>query len=231
MGAGQQALFAGVASGGGGYVAGAAVDLEADAGLGLNNDDPVTTWSDQSGNGNDASQGTAANKPTFKATTGPGGRPTVSWDSGDWLTLLSALPRSNYTIFAVLQPTAGGNKTIISGSTGGLQLRYNGSKQELIVRATASIGASNTSLSTVSFQQINVRWDGTTARFRINSTADGDVTNAQALTEDITTIGATGEHSEAYNGLISMVLVYTSVLSLADVQTNEAVIATRWGVS
>lgn len=47
-------------------IAGLGLWLDASAITGLNNNDPVTTWSDQSGFNNDASQPTGANKPLFK---------------------------------------------------------------------------------------------------------------------------------------------------------------------
>jgi hypothetical protein len=59
--------------------------LKADAITGLHDGDAVGTWSDQSGNGFDATQATAGNKPTYK-TSILAGKPVVRFDGvGDEL--------------------------------------------------------------------------------------------------------------------------------------------------
>lgn len=40
----------------------------------------VTAWPDQSGNGRDLTQGTAANQPTYNATAGPNSTPSITFD-------------------------------------------------------------------------------------------------------------------------------------------------------
>lgn len=218
---------------GGSLPAGAVLNLQADAGLGLADNDPVATWSDQSGSGNNATQSTAGAKPTFKATAGPGGRPCVRFDGSDFLTLTTALARSNYTLFAVVKPAGGSLRTILSGLTGSFDWRIgNPNTQSAIVCHTTNIGVSNTALNNAAFQQINVRWDGTTATFRINSTADGNPSNANSLSADITTIGKNPQgNDEFFVDDISALVAYTSVLSLSDVQSAELYLANKWGVS
>lgn len=221
------------AGGGGGPAPPFDFEWQADVGLGLSDDDPVTTWADQSGNGNDATQGTGGAKPTFKATAGPGGLPCVRFDGGDFLTLTTALARSDYTLFAVLKPGGTGVRTILEGLAGSFGWRIgNPNTISVVVCNTTNIGASNTALSGSGFQQINVRWDGTTATFRINSTADGAVANAQSLSADITTIGKNPQgNNEFYVDDFCMIGGMLSVLSDGDVQAVEAELATRWGVS
>src|SRR5262245_37132262 len=62
-------------------VSGLVVWLRADA-LGLNDGDPVGTWTDGSGNGRDLTQATAAKKPTYK-TNIVNGKPVVRFDGVD----------------------------------------------------------------------------------------------------------------------------------------------------
>lgn len=52
--------------------------------LGLSNGAAVGTWPDEIGT-LDATQGTAASKPTYSATGGPNSRPTLTFDGGDVL--------------------------------------------------------------------------------------------------------------------------------------------------
>lgn len=54
--------------------------LDANAIVGLVDGDPVSTWDDESGNGNDATQGTAANQPVYK-TNIVNGLPVVRFDN------------------------------------------------------------------------------------------------------------------------------------------------------
>jgi len=62
-------------------VSGLSLWLKADA-LSLNDGDPVTTWTDSSTNSNDATQATAAKKPTFK-TNIVNSQPVVRFDGTD----------------------------------------------------------------------------------------------------------------------------------------------------
>ncbi len=65
---------------------GRVLHLDADAITGLNDDDPVETWDDLSGQGNHATQATEANRPTYK-TSVLDGKPVVRFDGGnDYLT-------------------------------------------------------------------------------------------------------------------------------------------------
>ncbi len=69
--------------------------------LGLNNGDPVSTWTDLSANGNTPTQGTAANRPTF-LTAGLNGKPGVQFDgTNDFLQFPTNLPNNEQSIFMV----------------------------------------------------------------------------------------------------------------------------------
>jgi len=81
--------------------------LDADAIIGLVNGDPVVTWTDQSGLGNDVTQGVAANQPTYR-TGIINGYPAVQFDGGnDYLRRAAAVLNQvdGWTIVVVMQPT------------------------------------------------------------------------------------------------------------------------------
>ena len=83
--------------------------LDASAITGLNNNDPVATWSDRSGNGNDATQATATNRPLYK-TNIVNGKPVVRFDGVDnYLTFgdLAALDfgTGGFSLYIVIQST------------------------------------------------------------------------------------------------------------------------------
>lgn len=209
----------------------AALDLEADT-LVLNDNDPVETWTDVSGNGRNFTQISAPQKPTYKSTAGPGSRPCVRFDGGDYLTrATSGISPSPITIFSVLKPADTNPRTICSSNTGGLQFRINNLKQNFLKVNAVDMGSSTTSLSTVAFQQINVTYDGTTLNFRLNSSADGTAVSAQTLTAAVEDIGRqTVLNIEYFSGDICMLRIYTSVLTGPQIATVEAEILSRWGV-
>lgn len=74
--------------------------LKADA-LSLTNGDPVTTWTDSSGNSRDFGQATAGKKPTYN-TGMINGLPGVNFDGGDCLTRAS-VAISTFTFIVVFQ--------------------------------------------------------------------------------------------------------------------------------
>src|SRR5687768_11145672 len=89
-------------------IAGLKLWLKADAITGLADGDPVTTWADSSGEGNDFTQGTAGNKPIYK-TSILFGLPVVRFDGTDDVLLggdLSADFPSAATLFVLFKPNS-----------------------------------------------------------------------------------------------------------------------------
>lgn len=74
---------------------------------GLSDSDPVTTWSDQSGQGNDLSQSTTGNKPLYK-TNIVNGRPAILFDGvDDYFTLANVLSGASAgEVFIVIKAAA-----------------------------------------------------------------------------------------------------------------------------
>lgn len=205
------------------------LELQADAGLSLSDNDPVALWVNQNSSGNDATQA-GPQKPTFKATAGPGGRPCVRFVGGVMSLDSSISLGSACTIFAVCKPPDSNPHTLIAGQTGCVQYRINGLKQNLVKQAQVDIASSNTNLSTSAFQQINMTWNGTTATFRLGSAADGSTNNAQTITVASIDIGFSGGEGQSFEGDMCMLKVYDRVLSGAEIAAEEAAILSRWGV-
>ncbi len=210
-----------------------ALDLEADAGLGLANNDPVALWEDQSAAGNNAAQATGANQPTFKSADGPGGtHPCVDFDGTTDFMDFPNITSQKWTVFAVLKPSAAVTQEIICGEAGSFEYRVSNSLKQLQNKCNASGGVSSTTtLSTVSFQQINLAYDGINAMFRFNGAADGFQSNPRSFTVPINGLGYNPESGLVFfGGSICMVKVYTAVLALDQIQAVEAEILARWGV-
>jgi hypothetical protein len=69
--------------------------------LGLNNNDPVSSWTDNSGNSNHAAQSTSSRQPTFK-TSQINGFPAVDFDgSADYLKLTNHITTNAFSVFGV----------------------------------------------------------------------------------------------------------------------------------
>lgn len=91
------------------------IHLEADAIVGLNNGDPITTWEDSSPQGNDMSQATGAKQPTYY-TNIQNSLPGVYFDgTDDFMSSLSNLgiSGSTGTIYVVFKPDNGGDDQTI----------------------------------------------------------------------------------------------------------------------
>ena len=85
---------------------GAKLVLDARFISGKNDGDAVDSWSDISGSANNASQATAAARPTYK-TAIQGGQPVVRFDGGDVVSGSISASNSAMTVFCVFKQTTG----------------------------------------------------------------------------------------------------------------------------
>lgn len=141
--------------------AGAALVLDSRFITGLADGDPVATWADRSGNGNDATQAAGANRPSFEVT-GINSIPTVYFDgSSRFLSnsnsinltsgcLAVAVMRVDNTSFNPIASKASGDITFLQWATEGLLLA------EADVAAAASEGVTGT----INPQIAAWQWDG-----------------------------------------------------------------------
>jgi hypothetical protein len=187
-------------------IAGLLLWLKADA-LSLNNNDPVTTWTDNSGNGNDAAQSTGVQKPLFK-TSQINSKPAIEFDgSNDNLALTSVIGQANVTVFLVMKPAGVSNRTVITE----LKTNVAGGIWEYRVGGGLSVAKSNTSAYGTSWQLLEVKKAGTVVTFYYNavdSTSDPTCDNNNTATSRISTTGF-----EPFATQIAEILIYDSALS------------------
>jgi hypothetical protein len=89
--------------------------LDADQIVGLVDNDPVATWADASGNANDATQGTAANRPIYK-TNIVNGKPVVRFDNtNDGMTTPLTLANPYTIMYVGYYNNADANRRAIQG--------------------------------------------------------------------------------------------------------------------
>jgi hypothetical protein len=102
--------------------AGATLALDSRFISGLNDGDAVTTWLDRTPNGNNATQATAARKPTYK-TSVLGGSPIVRFDGGDSLGISNLVsPTGLFTIILFVKKSTSGAETNLISTPGGNNL-------------------------------------------------------------------------------------------------------------
>lgn len=180
----------------------------------------------------------SGNSPRYRATLGPGGLPSVEFNgdaTNGFFALTNTIAPSDFTMFAVCKPSDSNPRTLISGAGGAFQYRTNSLKQDILSAGVALNGSSSTSLSTSSFQQINVTWNNTTRAFafRLGQANDGSGTGGATPSTNMNAVGWNDANvitKEPWLGFISHLLVYNAILSGGDITSVEGFLNTEWGV-
>lgn len=195
------------------------------------NNDPVEQWNDLSGHGNNVSQATLANRPTYLAAGWPNGLPCLSFNGTS-----SRLLRATFTQGTLAQPTtifvvaksssiAAGSREIIDGSGGTFRnvIRQNGSTWSIGSTTFIGGGTSDTNPHVLcgQFSSPNcfLRVDGS----QILSGDSGSSSMVGIL------IGTNSSISALWNGLIAAVYIYPAALSISQIQPMEAYLKGVWG--
>ncbi|HXH18411.1 MAG TPA: Calx-beta domain-containing protein [Chitinophagales bacterium] len=104
--------------------------LRADAITGVADGGSVTTWSDQSGNGNDFTQSTASKKPTYtQSNSNFNNKPTVNFDgTSDFLDYGNGQMNATsvYSIFFVYKTTSTSSQYLFDTKTGKIRIPHEG---------------------------------------------------------------------------------------------------------
>lgn len=187
----------------------------------------VSELLDISGNINHATQSTAASKPTTGTRT-INSLNTLDFDGGDVLNLTTEMSyASGNTIFAVVEfDDTATNKTIISGTTGGPNIRGDSTEKIDIVNAgtavvldgTASLAAA-TVVSVVTSDGLNQTW--------LDGVSDGSNASSPAYTKGLGYIGSRVA-ADYMDGKIGELIVFNRVLSTTERQTVETYLTTKW---
>jgi hypothetical protein len=215
------------------------------------NGSTVSQWNDKSGNGRNVSQATAANQPTLTAS-GLNGKPVLTFDGvNDYLAAASPLIGTTHSLFVLFTPTienqtgslfgqwsAGqtGRFTILvnqissgAASAGFLNVFNSSSTQgggsgglstEVAISNTPTL---ITSISTTGSEQWKLfkngtEWDSAT----ITSVYTG-------VNSAIGSLNGT-ESSLPFDGTVSELISFPSILSTADRERLEGYFAWKWGL-
>lgn len=210
--------------------------LDASQITGLSDGDPVSQWTDFSGNGYHATQATAAKRPTFK-TGVQNGLPAIRFDgTDDWLRTASWGSKAQpNTVFIVAKPPANGTGTriIIEGIVSTdrhLWAKDAANDSNSFYGGAWVSGATITGIAnTWSIAALN--FNG--ADFNVYINGESRVTgNIGAHGLSGLTIGTNlATDNFFFNSDMSEIIVYDTLLSDADRAKVEAYLSQKYGVS
>jgi hypothetical protein len=197
---------------------------------GLNDGDSVTTWSDLSGNGNDATQATAAAKPILKLNI-INGRPVVRFDgTDDFLRATFTLnqPFTRISVFSKLLWVL--TDSIFNAVTTSAGALYMQTATPRITMYSGGNGPSTTTFADNSFGIISEIFNDASSELHINGgsafTGNPSTNNPTALTIGGNQIGAANSQID-----VAMVVEYNSALSTANRQRLERYLSSRYGIA
>jgi len=220
--------------------------LRADAGTSTTtNGQPVSGWNDQSGNGNNASQGTSGNRPQFIASEPlANNRPVLRFDGNDdWMQTTTHLTDNVGTLIVVGRKTALSSdyRTIFTsqdflmlGQTPSLDQwgAYNDGGERLFTPGT-SIGVN----SSAAFRILGYRQNGLGANqlaLFLDGVQSTTLHNGGSNGKSITTIGSNSSGTSGiqhFPGDIAEVIFYSAALNEAQRIIVENYLSSKYGVS
>ena len=211
-------------------ISGLVMWLAADLGLTLNNGDPVTTWLDQSGNGNDVTQAVAGKKPTF-TTAIINGKPVVRFDgAGDYLKAVAFALNQPEHVFLVMK--------VIVGLLN--QYYFDGDAQDDMAAIQRSAGANfaqfagafgpTVTLGTTNFRIINALYNGALSNVSLDGGAD-NLGNVGAINALGVSIGGNGVDASHSNFDLAEFLIYDVDLSADEESSVETYLSNKYGIA
>lgn len=211
--------------------------FRADAITGLNDGDAVATWSDSSGNGFSATQGTAGLRPVFK-TNILNGLPAVRFTRSSAHRLSTSLSASQQpeSIAAVVIPASDHTGHIL-GSNGnggrGLRRRDTNDDAQYVKFFTVDIADSTDTIPVGSATILAATLGASTYLFSINGGTANTGSHGQTLTAGRTShIGcSTGSGTEAWDGDIPEIIVTHTDLSTANRQLLDGYLAWKYAIA
>jgi hypothetical protein len=215
--------------------------------LSLGNGQSVSSWTDQSGNGNDAEQSTSNYQPTFR-TNQINSNPTIDFDGGDYLKLLliSELDnQSDLTWMSVSSTnTAASYQSIISTDyTGGSAFGYKWAsiffqnKHEIRAKSDAGTTSKRNTSNSGGFTIRSTTMAGSSTDALLcyaNGSQYGSVTPASfsTNTHKRTIIGRNSINGGGLlNGDIAELMVFSQVLNTTERIIIENYLSSKYGIS
>jgi len=216
-------------------ISGALLWLRGDLGITLNGAN-VSSWADQSGSGNTATQGTAADQPAY-APIGINGVPAILGNgTSTYLKTPSMSVPTTTTIFTVVQPLGTGNtlRILDMDNVTAYYLGTDatpGAHYKLIVANNTSPYGTAVAGSTVNAPSIvSATYDGTngTVYYNVTTSSSCPFPNPSgSLPMYIMTGYFIGDY---WNGYVAEILMYSSLLSMASQRQIYRYLGARYGI-
>ena len=186
----------------------------------------VSQWDDLSGNGNDVTQGTAANQPTSGTRT-INSLNVIDFDGSDVLKNVDFAATNTTVTFVVAQSDAGAGTSpyLFTGAGPSNIASYLSTTQYRIFQGTNVSGGTNN-------QNVNL-WRvtfGTTDYLHINATQilSGNAGTAGWL--DIF-VGANPTVTVGWDGTIAEMIIVDGTLTAGQIADTEQYLADKWGIT
>lgn len=229
----------------GGYVAW----FKADGITGLNDGDPVGTWTDSSPNGKHATQSTGSFRPSYK-TNIIAGKPVVRFDGTDDRLVSPGQYNiwglnNDFTVFAVvwLDPNQGTGGHDVVGSSAiannlDLAARRSDASSNWLAYSSSQDGARNSDLvlSTGEWHVLTWRLKATSPKhlqiradtvYQLNDTGYSGIGTAPSQAA----IGGRQNGANPFKGDIAEVIFYSASLTNADMQATEHYLREKYGLA
>lgn len=203
----------------------------------------VGTWDDRSGNANNA---TSSGTCTFH-TNQINGEPALNFSAANCKFLMASniTNTETYTLFLVIKASSSdcsGSSYLVSGTLfGAFAFRVGAASAESEIASTSNSDDANGNhaCDSSSWHQVNI-WTqdanisgGFTGRFRIDRADDGwnVITPGSTWTNQTNGFGMNvAQNNHQYSGMLSELILYTSILSSTQISTVETYLNNKYGL-
>jgi len=188
----------------------------------------VSTWADKSGNGNDVTQATEANKPTTGTRT-LNSLNVIDFDgTNDLLSMAGFTTTSPYTVIAVFDSDVTLGTQYLVASDGTDVAGYLGNDAIFLLNNGSTI--SGASVGTFGEELVLWESDGSGSQIRRNGSVYGSGTVGTLGMSEIN-IGNRDDAARAFNGGIAEVIVVDGTLTAGQIAATETYLANKWGIT
>lgn len=205
----------------------------------------ITSWEDQSGNGNDATQVDDAEKPAFGNTTINGIQVATFDGSDDFLrTNISSLPSSSHTLFSVSEAVNTNNVGAVFGIADGSYTSVRTLEYDPNINTVRALqdGSQTGGVGTGGVSILASEFDGSNVNIRVNggtATSTGTGINANG---SFSFVGAEVQNSgtadqpvpaaqDPFNGNLGEIIAYNQTLNKAQRLIVENYLAAKYAIS
>ncbi len=200
--------------------------------------DSVTTWADQSGNGNNATQTNPGSEPVY-VTNAVNGQPAIQFNgSTSFLNLPASstigILNSNYEMFIVAKSASTATQFLIGGSTEQFEMHLNGYGGARFIPVSGKYidEGSLYQYSDGNMHIFDASANSTDGIIRVDGIEGADSSgNMLSNLDHSMLIGIRGDFTYPLNGEIAEVIIYNTVLSSKDRILVESYLANKYGLS